>query len=170
MIIAIRRKLFFGLVGLLLLLTGCSDPFEGQPHLSDSQLIAAFQTHKPDFERLRTMILEDKGLTRVDDDWTVPTDPQTIGITVQRIAEYRKLFQKLGIARGFSAYEDRHEIEFWASAQGWVAHGSHKGYVYASAIPAPILESLDSLAAQKGNVGYGYKHIEDNWYLSYYGD
>ena len=36
-------------------LVGCRDPFEGQPHLPDDQLIANFHEHKADFEHLREM-------------------------------------------------------------------------------------------------------------------
>src|SRR5689334_24230798 len=60
--------------------------FSGQPHLSDEVLIAKFNAHRAEFEKLLAMVLENKGLTRVDEDWTEPRDPQTIGISRERIA------------------------------------------------------------------------------------
>jgi hypothetical protein len=151
-------------------LVGCKDPFEGQPHLADDQLIGKFHEHRADFERLREMVLEDRGLTRVDDDWTAPSDPTTIGVTADRIAEYRLLFKKLGLARGFSAGLDRREIELLASAQGWVAHGSHKGYVYTVRVTESLDADLDHYSSQERPLGSGYRRIEGNWYLYFYGD
>ena len=57
------------------------------------------------------MIFEDKNLTRVDEDWTEPKD-----FDQKRIAEYRKVFQVIGVPRGFSAPVSREQIEFIASA------------------------------------------------------
>lgn len=163
-----RVSYFFALSVLVSLLVGCKDPFEGQPHLPDDQLIANFQAHKPEFERLRLMILEDKGLTRVDVDWTQPNDPTTIGVTPERIAEYRRLFTQLGLARGFSAY--RHDIEFLASCQGWVASGSSKGYLYKAKPPLTLEDNLDQYSSQERAVGYGYRKIEGSWYLYFEAD
>jgi hypothetical protein len=164
----IARILF--LLALTFGLVGCKDPFEGQSHLSDDQLIANFREHTADFERLREMVLDDKRLTRVDEDWTAPTDPTTIGVTAERIAEYRALFKKLGLARGFSAGLDRREIELWASAQGWVAHGSHKGYVYTASVPENLDTGLDQYSSRERPLESGYRRIEGNWYLYFYGD
>jgi hypothetical protein len=157
-------------VFLILFLSNCSDPFQGQPHLPDAQLIANFQAHKEGFERLRQMIIEDKGLTRVDDNWTAPGDPKAIGVSPERIAEYRKLFSQLGIPRGFSATSERDRIEFLASSQGWVAHGSHKCYLYASNPPKDLIGSLDHISSKNRSVGEGTRQIEGNWYLHFYGD
>src|SRR5690242_14414693 len=90
----------------------------GEVDPSDDQMLRNFQEHRAAFEKLRDMILEDRDLQRVDRDWTDPADPATIGITSQRIAEYRKLFRELGIARGFQAYGDRSEIRLLAHAEG----------------------------------------------------
>jgi hypothetical protein len=116
------------------------------------------------------MVLDDKRLTRVDEDWTAPEDPTTIGVTAERIAEYRALFKKLGLARGFSAGLDRREIELWASAQGWVAHGSHKGYVYTARVPESLDTDLDQYSSRERPLGSGYRRIEGNRYLYFYGD
>ena len=153
------------------MLTGC-DLFWEQSHLPDSQLIANFQEKKADFEHLRQMILEDEGLTRVDVDWTEPRDPQTVGISSERIAEYRKMFRRLGTPRGFSATRGRSNIEFIASSQGFVTHGSHKSYAYLRDRPDTLLDSLDGFIepSKKRAVGTGYRHIEGNWYLYFYGD
>ena len=177
---AIRQKLiFFGLAALIVFIPigGCiyftlsfPDFNTGQPHQPDAWMIANFQKHKSDFERLRQMILEDKGLNRVDDNWTDPQEPLTIGIKSERIARYRRIFQQLGIPRGFSATAERDKIEFITTTQGWLAGGSLKSYMYLKTPPDEVLDDLDKLTFQERPVGTGYRHIEGNWYLYFYGD
>jgi hypothetical protein len=142
-------------------------------HQADAQMIANFQKHQNDFERLRQMVLEDKGLIRVDDDWTEPHDPQTIGIKPERIAQYRSLFKQVGIPRGFSSAADRKDIEFIDTTKGMLDHGSFKGYVYLKSRPKKLLDNLDTLESQKMPDGVGkkwiqgYRLIEGNWFLYY---
>jgi len=173
-----QKRVFLGLAALFIFISGASliylsidfPDFSGQPHQPDRQMIANFQTHKTEFEYLRQMVTEDKWLTRVDDDWTEPRDPQTIGILPDRIAKYRRIFHQLGIPRGISATAGRDRIEFIASSQGWVASGSSKSYVYLAKRPDEVLDDLDSLSSLQKPFGIGYKHIEGNWYLYFYGD
>ena len=81
----------------------------GQSHVPDKDLIENFEIHRAEFEKLVAMIFEDKNLTRVDEDWTEPKD-----FDQKRIAEYRKVFQVIGVPRGFSAPVSREQIEFIA--------------------------------------------------------
>lgn len=119
------------------------------------------------------MILQDRQLTRVDRDWTEPREPSTIGVTSARIDEYRRLFKKLGIKSGFSAPQNREHIELVASTQGWVSHGSEKGYLYADKRPdylGGMVDELDQYSSKQRPIGSGCRHIEGNWYLYFYGD
>ena len=147
--------------------------FDGEPHLADEELIGTFHSHQADFDRLLQMVLQNKQLTRVDDDWTEPRDPKTIGVSEERVAEYRKLFRVLGIKHGFSAPQNRDHVQFLASTRGWVSHGSEKGYLYAIVIPdhlGPVRDSLDQLGFGKRPIGSGCRHIQGNWYLYFSGD
>ena len=135
------------------------------PHKSDQELVANFQSHRGDFNQLLQMIQTDMQLKRVDEDWTDPTDPQAIGISRERINEYRRLFQRLGIPRGFSAFQTKDHIKFIASTQGLSVSGSSKGYVYARKKPDLIVEDLDHYWSQDGRSFTAHRHIEDNWYL-----
>src|SRR5262245_50429304 len=87
---------------LLLIAGGCGK----SSHPTDDALLRNFTKHEADFERLLTMIRADKKLERVDDTWTRPEDPATIGVTPERIRSYRRLFSTLGIPRGFYAFHD----------------------------------------------------------------
>jgi hypothetical protein len=135
------------------------------PHLSDEQLIENFNSHRPKFEQLRQMIIQDKGLLRITSDRTWPDDPQTVGISRSRIAEYRKLLNELGI-RGLEISKDQKNIQFVSSYRGFATHGSQKGYEYMSeAVNVYLVADLSQLA--KG--GVGRRRIEGNWYLFFEG-
>jgi hypothetical protein len=153
---------------------GCA----GEP--KDAGLIKNFQDHRQEFEALRVMIIHDQGLHRVDADWTDPADPSTIGITPGRIAEYRAIFRKLGIPRGFSNYSG--SIELLAHCEGIAVSGSSEGYCWLASPPEKLVSSLDEFRAKQSDEygkflehkpnswqkhGNAYRHIEGNWYLHY---
>ncbi len=54
-------------------------------HKSDKDLILDFQKNRPVFKKLLGMIQKDKGLLRVDSNWTSPANPSSIGITDERM-------------------------------------------------------------------------------------
>lgn len=143
----------------------------GQPHQSDEELIANFNSHKAEFEKLLAMVLEDKMLSRVDENYTEPSDAQAVGISQERIAEYRRLFRELGIARGFSAPDSRDYVEFISSSQGWVDSGSSKGYLYGTGqTQMALIDSLDKFSSQPRPRGSGRRRIEGKWSLYFYGN
>ncbi|HYX72053.1 MAG TPA: hypothetical protein VE732_04725 [Nitrososphaera sp.] len=142
------------------------------PHKSDEELIANFQAHRSEFNQLLEMISQDKGLQRVDDNWTRPENPQTIGISQERIDAYRKLFGSAGVPRGFYAFHDEGVFEFIASAQGLAVSGSSKGYIYSTNPLTRVVANLDNYHLLE-NKPYGYpiyRHIEGNWYLFFDAD
>ena len=143
------------------------------PHRSDEELIANFQSHRAEFDRMLQMINEDNGLDRVDSYWTHPENPGTVGISQARIDEYRRLFQSAGVPRGFSAFQTKDNVEFIASSQGLAVSGSSKGYLFAKRPPPRIVENLDTYRALKTEVSPvfpAYRHIEGNWYLFFEAD
>jgi hypothetical protein len=162
------RKGSWLVVFFILFLSNCSSsPY--QPHLPDAQLIANFHAHKEEFERLRQMVIEDKGLTMVNDLWPAPDDPKPSECSQERAAEYRKLFSQLNLPWGISATLDRDRIEFGASAQGQKYHASTKGYLYTSRRPENLVDSLDNISSQDLPIGAWNRHIEGNWYIHFYG-
>jgi len=163
------RKGSWLVVFFILFLSNCSSsPF--QPHLPDAQLIANFQAHKVEFERLRQMVIEDKELTMVNYHWPDPDDPKPSECSQERAAEYRKLFSQLNLPWGISAPSDRDWIKFGASAQGGrSAHASTKGYLYTSKRPENLVDSLDNISLQEVPIGVWNRHIEGNWYIHFNG-
>jgi hypothetical protein len=133
---------------------------------SDAAMIRNLERHRAVFEHLIAMIREDKGLERVDDDWTRPDDPATIGVSAARIAEYRRLFAEAGISRGFYSFNDATTITFMAYASGLSISGCSKSYIFTGKPPEELVdEPLDAFhAASKILVR---RRIEGDWYLEY---
>jgi hypothetical protein len=135
---------------------------------SDTAMLRNLKNNQATFDRLIVMINEDRGLERVDVDWTDPDDPSKIGVSAERIAEYRRMMQRIGVMRGFYAFEPRNEISFLAFARGLSISGVSKGYVWSKVRPAtdiPVVDSLDALWQGGGRHVWSYRHIEGPWYL-----
>ena len=137
----------------------------GSEHSTDEQMISNFQEHRSEFEQLLEMIRSDKGLLRVDDTWTLPEDPQTIGVSRDRINEYRNMFYRVGVPRGFSAPESRESIELIATTKGLSVTGSAKGYAWLASRPVVVVDDLDTYWSKDGKSFRAFRHIEGNWYL-----
>lgn len=133
---------------------------EEQEHQPDAVMIDNFLEHRDEFERLREMVVRDRSITRVDNDWTHPEN-----LPKDLVEEYRRLFKTIGTPRGISARPDRSKIDFIASARGWVASGSTKGYSYIEEPPRDLENSLDEYNPGMGGETYACRHIEGKWYL-----
>lgn len=134
-------------------------------HPSDAELLANFQKHKPEFDHLLQMFVADKGLGRVAPDFTRPSDPRTVGVSLERLSEYRKIFRALGLANGIEGYDEKAQVWFMASSQGLSVTGSGKGYAYTSERPVLVVDSLDNYWSKDGQSFVAFRHIEGNWYL-----
>jgi len=134
-------------------------------HATDEYMIANFKAHQSEFDQLLQMILSDKGLLRVDNDWTLPANPEAVGVSQERISGYRKIFHRVGVPRGFSARESRDEIDFIATTKGLSVTGSAKGYTWLSKRPELVIDNLDKYWSTDGKSFTAYRHIEGNWYL-----
>ncbi len=136
--------------------------FEEQDHQPDEVLITNFREHRVEFEQLKAMVIRDDLMTRVDDNWTNPTN-----LASDQVTEYRRLFKVVGTPRGISSPVGRERIQFIASSQGWVASGSSKGYLYLRNAPRSkdLLNNLDDYNAMRELDKPFLRHIEGNWYL-----
>lgn len=145
----------------LLFLSGCGK----DTHPTDAVLLENFAKHEAEFEQLLAMLRTDRTLERVDDNWTRPADPMTIGVTPERIAEYRQRFATLGIPRGFYAFHDPERFSLLATAFGLSVGGSAKGYAYLEHSPDLIIGDLDTYHSDDGRSFTAYRHIHGHWYL-----
>jgi len=166
---------------LLVLIVGVAqDPFNlDTPHPSDDTLIANFQKHEADFNKLVTMSNEDSKViriastfTRLENNWAWPRPDSELGFSKQRWDEYRALFDRLGLKSGISRERDSMGpiIFMTAFSKGMVNRGSSKGYAYFEHELLPVFASLDQnpvepTKRQKHDVVY--RQIKLHWYLSY---
>ena len=147
---------------ILLAITACSSR-----HPSDETLIAEFQGHKPQYNKLLEMFLADKDLGRVAYDFTRPDEPEKFGITQLRLQEYRTLFKELKLSAGIEGYAPKDSVMFLRSTRGLSVSGSSKGLAYLLKPPALVVNSLDDYRSQDRRSFTAFRHIEGNWYLYY---
>src|SRR5438105_1863469 len=79
---------------------------------SDRELLGNFERHETALNQVVQMVKANKQLMRVDTDWTDPKDPQTIGVSSDRIEQYRRLLREAHVPRGFLRRGDADGIEF----------------------------------------------------------
>jgi hypothetical protein len=136
-------------------------------HPADRELVALFNARRADFERLREMILADRDLLRVTERDTWPEDHESVGVSSERIAEYRRLLRVLAL-RSVEISPDGTAVEFVASSTGVVTHGSVKGYVFdPTPDPRLVTEDLDRMSV--AGTGAGIRPMDGAWYLFFDG-
>jgi hypothetical protein len=173
-----HAKLFGCFVLLTFVAVACG-PFNSDgKHPSDAALVRRFEDHEDAFNRLVKMSNEDSQVirvaydfTRLETNWAWPRADSKLGFTRQRWAEYRKLFNKLGLVTGLDRESSSNGAAIYlvASAKGMTMRGSSKGYVYSEQQITNVVESLDREALQPANSKHGavYKPIRGHWYLYY---
>jgi hypothetical protein len=131
-----------------------------------------FKQHRAEFEKLRQLIASDKGLVRVAEDFTYPSDPAQVGISMERINEYRKLLANVGCPHGLLAAPARPGIYFYHSTRGLsIGGGSAKGFCYREDPQRlegnPVFVSdTDAYRAEHRNEHFSaFRRIEGNWYI-----
>ena len=167
-----REKAVFVLLPLICTFTAVFAMIQGELYLvnppSDERMIANFQQHRKTFEQLSAMVQADKGLTRVDENWTQPNDPQEVHVSPARIQKYRDLLNSADVPRGFSSSDTPLEIQFFYYLDGnFASCETTKGYAYLPQPPAKQQKSLNDCPQNGDEFLSEYRHIEGNWYLFY---
>lgn len=173
-----RRLPRLGLA-LAVALAGCGPAGFGHP--SDAQLLERFRAHRAELEQLLGMFELDKGLGRVGSGFTRPEDPGRVGVSAQRVEEYRRLCAAVGAPdciEGYDATYDRlygdvhpgrteakDPIWIHVSGIGLSISGSGKGFVYSTHPTFEVVPDLDRVSASRS--GTWLRHIEGAWYLYY---
>ncbi len=134
---------------------------------SDRQLINNFRLHRVQLDELAQMRRTDKGLMQVGEDWTQPSDSKTVGVSPERIANYRWLLSCAGVHRGLGA-DGLYGTDFTYWAQGGATSDDvEKGYAYLLITPKQATSSLDRVSPDGLHELEVYRHIEGCWYLYY---
>jgi hypothetical protein len=135
---------------------------------SDVAMLRHFERHEGAFDTLVKMASADKGLDRVDQDWTMPADVRSVGVSSERLADYRRLLRDAGTPRGFqvSKGDDGFDFLFWLRGSA-ISDDTDKGFAYRTTPPPNTVQSLDGIRADSRNALIAYRHIRGNWYLFY---
>lgn len=141
-------------------------------HPTDAVLLKNFQTHRAEFEELRTMFAKDQRLGRVAPTFTRSASffsgaplPEGPDLSEARLKQYRELFRRTGLSAGIEGYDNKEYILFHASSRGLSVSGSSKGYSYMLSPPKLLVADLDSYRSQASGSFNAYRHVEENWYL-----
>jgi len=136
----------------------------------ESKIVSNFSIHRAAYERLRTMLSEDKevgdvapwGIARKGTlDWKIPPDG---GMAVERYKEYLGLMKEIGAAR-ISQYGDPHEVTFAVWGSGWGADTRHVSVSWLEREPSNVVTSLEAFYRTDKPRQPSYVHIEGNWYI-----
>ena len=142
--------------------TGCIT--QHSTYRDDRFLLANFQAHKSEFETLLEMFRTDKGLIYFAHNISIPENPSMVGVSPERLEQYRRLFSALGL-EGMAAADRvtgaREEVWFITSIEG-VRRSAFKHYAYVSKPTKGVIQDLD----KDGSKSAPYRHIENNWYLA----
>jgi hypothetical protein len=133
---------------------------------SDSTMLRHFDRKESTFTKLVDMASEDKGLVRIDSDWTMPADTQSVGVSPERLVFYRKLLRDADTPRGLKAEDTGFDFYFWLRGSA-ISDDTDKGFAYRAIPPPNIVQSLDSIRPDSKNPMIAYRHIRGNWYLFY---
>ncbi len=113
------------------------------------------------------MLGEDSDVVRLSNDFVFMSEGSRRSLSEERLSEYRRLFRELGIEAGMHR-DDANTMRLIASSRGLLMVGSEKSYVYSSAEPSPLVESLDAVIRKDGgDQAPVYKRVSGNWYLYY---
>jgi hypothetical protein len=108
------------------------------------------------------VFLADGKLGRVAYDFTRPANPAEIGISQQRLEEYRKLFDRLDLSAGIEGYDEKDLVWFHASTQGLSVTGSGKSYAWLTKPLQLAVDNLDTYWSKDGRSFTAFRHIEGN--------
>jgi hypothetical protein len=135
---------------------------------SDAAMLRHFDRHEGALDTLVKMADADKGLDRVDQDWTMPADTRSVGVSSERLADYRRLLRDAGTPRGFQVPHghDGFNFLFWLRGSA-ISDDTDKGFAYRTTPPSRTVQSLDNIHTDSRDALIAYRHIRGNWYLFY---
>jgi hypothetical protein len=135
---------------------------------SDAAMLRHFERHEATFAALAQMATADKGLDRVDENWTMPADTNSVGVSTERLGVYRRLLSQAGTPRGFQVSKSHDGFDFfhWLIGSA-ISDDTDKGFAYRTTPPPSTVRTLDVIRADSREPFIAYRHIHGNWYLYY---
>ena len=111
---------------------------------SDEELVAELRAHRAEYDTLLAMFRADSNLGRVGDGFARPANffsgapqPASPAVTAERLASYRRLFNRLSLPDGIEGYDQKRVIYFWRWGSGGGAGlgGRGKGLAFSDSLP-----------------------------------
>ncbi len=144
---------------------------------TNEELITYFYNHYSEFNKLNEdlLIYAERGLNRIDDNWTRPDDLTSIGIDNNKLNTFREIFKSLDIPRGISC--DYDSISYITYTYGFSISGESTGYYYSILEPANFIrnnaekiqkepfQNLDSIKLPSSASYHLFIKLEKNWYI-----
>ena len=133
-------------------------------------VVSDFRAHLASYERVRTMLSEDKdvegvapwGIQLVGSPlWKIPPDG---GMPVKRYQEYLALLKQTGASR-VDQEGDPLEVSFGVWASGWGGDTRHVNVSWLEREPSNTVVSLDAFYRTDKPRRPAYVHIDGNWYI-----
>lgn len=138
----------------------------------ERQVVQNFNAHRAEFERLRSMLVEDKNLVRVAR-WGVQTskamgtrENPTADFPVERYHQYLDLLRQVGGLRASRDDADPPaDVCIWIFASGWAGDTRHQDICWEAETPPNQVESLEDFYRTAKPRKPVFRHIDENWYL-----
>lgn len=139
---------------------------------SDPELVAEFRAHRAQYDTLLAMFRADSGLGRVGDGFTRPADffsgssqPDSPPVTAERLARYRRLFDRLSLPDGIEGYDKKRVIYFWRWGSGGGAGlgGQGKGLAFSDSLPP---DRPAAFGCERPRVScWRFRPIDGGWFI-----
>lgn len=136
----------------------------------EDKIVSEFRTHRASYERMRVMLLEDKGVEGVAP-WGIQLEgsglwknPPDGGMPVGRYQEYLALLKEIGAGR-VGQDRDPLEVSFGIWRSGFAGDSRHVDVVWLEREPPNTIISLDAFYQTDKPRRPSYVHIDGNWYI-----
>ena len=137
---------------------------------NEDKIVSDFKAHRSSYERVRTMLSEDKDVEGVapwgiqpdgSPIWKIPPDG---GMPVKRYQEYLALLKQTGASRVGQGGNPL-EVSFGVWASGWGGDTRHVDVSWLEREPSNTVVSLDAFYRTDKPRRSSYVHIDGNWYI-----
>lgn len=159
---------FYVVAALILLCAVVTSILDRPP--KENKIVNDFRAHRLAFERLRTMLSEDKGVEGVAP-WGIQPDGSPIwknppdgGMPVNRYQEYLALLKEIGAAR-VDQVGTPPGVSFGVWGSGWGGDTRHIAICWLEHKPLNTVSSLEAFYRTEKPRTPSYVHIEGSWYI-----
>jgi hypothetical protein len=135
------------------------------------KIVKDFRAHRDAYERVRTMLLEDKNVEGLapwgiqpegSSIWKIPPDGE---MPVKRYQEYLALLKEVGASRVDRGGDDPLDVSFGVWGSGFAGDTRHVEICWLEHEPPNTAISLDAFYQTAKPRSPSYVHIEGNWYI-----